>query len=151
MQVYRITLAKWSTGLVASGNPARWNSKGKFVIYTAATRALACLENVVQRSGEGLDSRFRVMIISIPIKIKTKEIKLSELPDDWHDNLGYSDCQILGDQWYDEVTTAVLKVPSAIIQSEFNYVLNPKHSDFSKITLLKTEEFFYDPRLKKNR
>ena len=100
MQVYRITLAKWSTELVASGNPARWNSKGKFVIYTAATRALACLENVVHRSGEGLDSGFNVMVISIPPKIIIKEIALTELPDDWHNYLSYSDCQILVSQLY---------------------------------------------------
>jgi RES domain-containing protein len=54
MEVYRISLARWTTALTASGNAARWNSKGKFVIYTASSAALACLENVVYRSGEGM-------------------------------------------------------------------------------------------------
>jgi len=148
MQVYRITLSKWSSELVASGNPARWNSKGKFVLYTAATRALACLENVVHRSGEGLDSRFHVMVISIPNTLKISKLLSGDLPDNWKDYSSYSDCQALGDNWYEQERTAVLKVPSAIIPEECNYLLNTKHPDFSKIDLMQTEEFFFDQRLK---
>ena len=58
MLVYRITKTMYADRLVASGGAARWNSRGQFVIYTAATRALACLENVVHRSGEGLTAIF---------------------------------------------------------------------------------------------
>lgn len=150
MQVYRITLSKWSEKLVAAGNSARWNSKGNFVIYTAASRALACLENVVHRSGEGLSSYFRVMVISIPAKLKMEEIDASELSQDWSDYMGYPTCQEIGDRWYDEAKTAVLKVPSAIIPTEFNYILNLKHPDFSKIKLLHSKGFYFDPRLKKS-
>ena len=66
MRVYRITLARFSTNLYASGFVARWNSEGTFVIYTAGSRSLACLENLVHRSGEGLDAGFRVPSAIIP-------------------------------------------------------------------------------------
>jgi RES domain-containing protein len=80
MRVFRISLSKWSNKLTASGYPGRWNSKGKYVIYTAGSRALACLENVVHRSGEGLNNNFKVMIIEIPSKIKITELKKKNSP-----------------------------------------------------------------------
>ena len=66
MEVYRICLAEYAKGLFASGARGRWNVKGSFVIYTAGSRALACLENVVHRSGEGLQSIFKVLVIHVP-------------------------------------------------------------------------------------
>jgi RES domain-containing protein len=66
MIVYRITLEKWARNLAASGRAARWNSNGRFMLYTASTRALAYLENVVHRHGMGKDDFFKVMVINIP-------------------------------------------------------------------------------------
>lgn len=148
MLVYRIALKRWSNELIASGNPARWNTKGNYIIYTASTRALACLENVVHRSGEGLNGNFKVIVISIPASMKHKEIKLSELPFGWHDFINYKDCQSIGDRWYREGKTAILKVPSAIVPKEFNFLLNTRHKDFPKIKLVETEDFLFDSRLK---
>jgi len=148
MKVYRISLAKWSKKLTASGFPARWNSKGKFVIYTASSTALACLENVVHRSGEGLNQNFKVMIIEIPSKVKISNINLKKLPKDWHKFEFYSMSQKLGDKWIDSQKTAVLKVPSSIIKREFNYLINPNHPDFKFVKLIDIEDFEFDPRIK---
>ena len=41
----------------------------------------------------------------------------------------------LGDRWLNEQESAALKVPSAVIPVEFNYVLNPRHKDFGKIEI----------------
>lgn len=59
MLVYRIALVKFSDSLKASGRAARWNSNDIDVIYTASSRALACLENVVHRNQLGLSSNFK--------------------------------------------------------------------------------------------
>ncbi len=148
MIVYRISHTRWATKLSASGNSARWNSKGKMVIYAASSRALACLENVVHRSGEGLESTFKVMLIDIPKRLTISEIKLKDLPKNWfeYENIGI--CQSIGDKWMDEAKSAVLKVPSAIIPNEFNYVLNTNHPTFKSIKLVGTEPFKFDPRIK---
>ena len=148
MIVYRICLAKWSKKLTASGYPSRWNSKGKFVIYTASTRALACLENVVHRSGEGLNDNFKVMLIEIPKIVITGEVKIDDLPKDWFEFEFYSDCQKIGDKWISDSKTAVLKVPSSIIAKEFNYLINVNHRDFKHIKLVGIEDFKFDPRIK---
>jgi len=150
MTVYRICLEKWAHQLTASGFPARWNSKGTFVIYTAGSRALACLENVVHRSGEGLNDDFRTMVIEIPSTLEITEIATENLPKNWTEIQAYSDSQKIGDAWIRERKTAVLRVPSSIIQKEYNYLLNPNHPDFHKIKLTQIEPFVFDSRIKGN-
>ena len=150
MIVYRITLAIYSTKLLASGYPARWNSKDVKMIYTAQSRALACLENVVHRNSKGLQKNFRVMQISIPNDIFLKEIKETDLVTGWKefDKMPYT--QSLGDQWVREAKSAILKIPSAIVSGDSNYLLNPGHKDFLKIKLLRTEPFEFDDRINEN-
>lgn len=147
MNVYRITLDKWSHKLTASGYPARWNSKGKFVIYTAQNRALACLENMVHRSGEGLFKQFKVMVIQLPENIKCEIIDPKNLPEDWFEFKNYDICQQIGDEWLEKCENPILQVPSVIIANEYNYLINPNHPDFKTIELLRSESFEFDPRL----
>ena len=153
MEVFRITHKKWSNRLTASGLPARWNSTGVFVIYTAGSRALACLENVVHRASSGLKAPFITMIILIPDDLIIKELLLDELPKDWSKSgePGYSKCQPFGDSWINSLESAILKVPSAIVPEDSNYLLNPSHPDFDKISIISEEPFAFDERIKKNK
>lgn len=146
MIVFRIVHEKWSNNLLASGNEARWNSEGNLVIYTSGSRALACLENFVHRSGETSRQLFKTMVIEIPDYIKMDEISTKQLPGDWHDRMNFSFTRSLGDAWLRSLTSAVLKIPSAIIREENNYLLNPMHKDFKKIKLKGREDFRFDPR-----
>lgn len=149
MIVYRITLAKWTGSLTASGRAARWNGNGHFMIYAASTRALACLENVVHRRSIGTDDLFRVTLIEIPDDIKIIKIDKKRLPANWQEYINYASCQSIGNGWLNENKTAVLRVPSAIIAEEYNYLLNPKHPDFTRIKIRSTERFTFDERLLK--
>jgi len=146
MNVFRITTAQWCKSLTASGYPARWSAKGRFVIYTAGSRALACLENLVHRSGEGNNALYKVMIIEIPEKVAIEVLDETTLKKDWHNINQYAYCQSLGSKWLNESETAVLKVPSVVIKKEHNYLINPNHPDFSKIKLTGNEDFDFDKR-----
>jgi len=148
MLVYRIVLEKWSQSLTASGQTARWNSRGRFVLYTAGTRALACLENVVHRNSRGLNQLFKTMVIEVPDDVLIEGIQAENLPDGWHEFDSYHVTQQLGDAWVDGLKSTVLAVPSAIIPAEQNYLFNPQHPDFQKIKMLRTEDFVFDPRIK---
>jgi len=148
MEIYRICLTKYAGELVASGNPGRWNLRGQFVIYAAGSRALACLENVVHRSGEGLNSLFQVLRIEVPDELAVEEITLAELPPDWQLPSAYARCQPLGAAWYGRQQAAVLRVPSSIIAHEHNYVLNTRHPDFNRIRIVAREDFTFDSRIK---
>lgn len=148
MLVYRISLSKFANGLVASGRAARWNSNDVKVIYTANSRALACLENVVHRSKLGLSFNFSVMEINIPDSLAITAVNLKDLPVNWDQFENMHLMQKLGDNWIEEGKTAVLKVPSSIIHEEFNYLLNPNHPDFKKIKLERVKPFLFDDRIK---
>ena len=148
MEIYRITLAKWANNLVASGNAARWNSNGMRVIYAAQNRSLACLENVVHRTSLGLNKDFKVMIISVPDSLEVEIVQHTMLPVQWAKSARCPLCRHFGDEWLKSQRTAILKVPSALVKYEYNYLLNPLHPDFSHIQLIRTEPFEFDNRIK---
>lgn len=149
MQLYRITLAKYTYQLYASGYPGRWNSKGIPVIYCSWSRSLACLENLVHRSNLVLSDIFSVMLIDVDDHIERSKISLEELESNWHTTnpSSYRVCQAEGDRWFKGLDSCVLEVPSAIIHAESNYVLNPRHPDFKHVKLIGKEEFSFDPRV----
>ena len=147
MDVYRITLAKWAESLTGSGYPARWNPKGYHVIYSAGSRALACLENLVHRSGEGLNAGFKIASIHVPDSVLADEVLLDSLPPGWYSVEGYQICQELGSKWLEEQRSCTLKVPSSIIQDEWNLLINPAHPDFGQISIRSVRDFSFDQRL----
>jgi RES domain-containing protein len=147
MTVYRIAKEEYSTALKASGYAARWNHKGSFVIYTAESRSLACLENLVHRSGEGNNSLYRVMIVQIPESIGITILDEGKLRPDWKNPESELYCRNIGADWLSTSVTAILKVPSVLIKNEFNFIINPNHPDFKKIKLTGTEDFIFDQRL----
>lgn len=148
MIVYRITLEKFANTLAASGNPARWNSKDVKAIYTAGSRSLACLENVVHRSSLGLKDDFRTILVAIPDDLEIEALKIPDLDPRWRQYSHYPYTQKLGDEWIRRASAAVLKVPSAIIPEEHNYIINPLHENFSRIQYLGNEPFSFDERIK---
>lgn len=147
MLVYRITLEKWAGILTGSGFSARWNSKGLFVIYTASTRALACLENLVHRSGEGLNHSFCVTEIFIPDDCSSLSVDEYDLPDQWHRRSNYPICQQIGDQWLEEQASLLCLVPSSIIKEEKNILINPEHPEFHRVEVNSVTPFRFDSRL----
>lgn len=152
MIVYRISKAKYASSLNASGIYGRWNSEGKKVIYTGGSAALSSLEVAVHRSGASLTSGdYFIAKIKIPDKVLIEEVQLTELTNinpEWIKPTNCLMTQHWGDIWLASLTSAVLKVPSAIIPMEFNYLLNVEHPDFSLILIDSIAPFSFDPRLK---
>ena len=91
------------------------------------------------------------MEITIPDQLEVSVISIRDLPEGWHKSgdPGYRKCQPFGDQWISESGSAVLKVPSAIIPKESNYLINPNHPDFLKISIKSEEPFIFDGRIKR--
>jgi RES domain-containing protein len=148
MLVYRIALAKYAGKLIASGRAARWNPNEFKMIYTASSRSLACLENVVHRDKMGLSQIFNIMTIECPDHIKIKTIHLKDLPANWADFDQMPKSQNIGLKWLKDNETAMLQVPSSIVEEEVNYLLNPNHKDFKLMRIIKTQSFIFDGRIK---
>ena len=149
MEIYRITLEKWAGKLVASGFPARWNSKGIEMLYFASSRSLACLENVVHRKPIELSLNFKVTVIDIPNTL-VQDLDINLLPDKWNlpNPAAYKLCSKIGDDWILGMSSLLLKVPSAIVKDEYNFLLNPNHPDFVKVKIINIEPFCFDSRIK---
>lgn len=148
MEVFRISSKKHSKSLTASGVSNRWNKDNQFVLYTGEFRSLSTLENVAHLNIMPL-IKFEVMVISIADDERLfKRIQIKDLPSDWRSDAQYPALQDIGNEWYINRETLVLQVPSAIIQQEFNYVINTAHPDFLKmVSLIRHEEYFWDERL----
>jgi RES domain-containing protein len=150
MEVFRIAAPRYAQVLTASGVANRWNTAGQYVLYTAANASLACLENVVHRGAEGLQAPFKLMRLEIPDQLLIEEVTLNLLPAGWQQVASYAQCQEIGAAWYQLRRSAVLKVPSAIIAFEANYLLNTGHPDFGQVKLLGAEDFVFDSRIKQD-
>jgi RES domain-containing protein len=125
----------------------RWSSPGRPVVYTAQSASLAALEILVHLGrGATLQSYVRIAC-SIP-KSLVARLDRSRLPAHWRSYPAPQALQQLGDEWLKEQTSAVLEVPSAIIDSESNYLLNPLHPGFSSIEVNEPRPFDFDVRLR---
>lgn len=149
MIVYRIAQAKYANDLFASGRANRWNISGDYVIYASTTRSLATLELLVHRSGFnmiGVD--YKVMLINIHKKASIHTLDSKDLVKDWRNMRGYADTQEIGHSWVEKRKDLILKVPSAVIPQEYNFIINTEHPLFKEqIKLSKNEPYAFDNRL----
>jgi RES domain-containing protein len=126
----------------------RWNSKGRRVVYTGGNPAIAALEMIVHL-GEPSDLD-RLRYVLVPVEFDQGLIsRPSSLPSDWNADPPPHTAAAVGDAWVLSGTSAVLEVPSAVIQRENNYLINVEHPDYNKIVIGKPEPFEFDSRLKK--
>jgi RES domain-containing protein len=150
--VWRITKQKHAknafTGDGARLYGGRWNSAGKLVVYTAESRALALAEILVHLESAGVLSKYVVFRVEID-EPYIAHLDLGDLPKNWRAEPAPRRLQILGDEWLASGKSAALRVPSAIVVGEFNYLLNPLHPDFSELRIRSPERFSIDRRLVK--
>jgi RES domain-containing protein len=126
----------------------RWNSVGTRMVYVAGSRSLATLEVLVHTEDITIiEGDYSIIPVSIPSDI-VLEVSNHELPDGRSSPEPIAEAQIFGDAWVREHRSAVMRVPSAVTNGERNYLLNPAHSDFSKIAIGPPEPFRLDPRLR---
>ena len=151
MRVYRIGdeshAKKAFNGDGARIYGGRWNKPGVALVYASATLSLAALELLVHLDAEEFPTSLVVVSADIPPSLQILEISLARLPDDWQAYPGPETLQSMGTHWVKETHFAVVSVPSAIIPSERNFLVNPKHPDFSRIVIHKPTPFTLDPRL----
>ncbi|UHG94451.1 RES family NAD+ phosphorylase [Spirosoma oryzicola] len=149
MEVFRISKEIHANSLSSSGSANRWNLKGQQVIYTGSSRSLSSLELVVHRGAIQPATKYKVMVISIADEdYLIKQIQQKDLPANWRSLAGYTALQTIGSTWYNSQESLVLKVPSAVIVYEYNYVINTEHPDFNRnVQIVRTEDYFWDSRL----
>jgi RES domain-containing protein len=130
---------------------SRWVPKGVPVIYTSATLSLAALELFVHTDPDLAPARLVSIPTDIPDDLPVHELAVSDLPRSWREIPAPAELQELGRSWIVEAKAATLSVPSVIVPTERNYVLNPAHAGFPRIQIGAPDDFSFDPRLWKGR
>jgi len=148
MRVWRLTRATHATDPLSGRGAAlaggRWNSPGTRVAYTATSRALAALEMLVHVTRDSVPPD----MVFVPVDVPDRLIReAARLPDDWA-NLPYGpDARRFGDAWIDEHRSLGLLVPSVVVPTECNLLLNPGHRAFGRVRSGPVERFAFDRRL----
>lgn len=150
MELFRLTRTKFSKSLSGKGaaeKGARWNSNGIEMIYTAANRSLAMAEVAVHFTLATLPTDYLMMTIFVPDDIAIKKLKISELSSDWNEFPHPISTQKIGDKFIRENKYCVFQVPSSVTKGDFNYLINPNHKEFTKIKIIRVEDFPFDIRI----
>ncbi len=148
IQAYRLAFREFAdqafTGEGAMRFGGRWNRRGTALVYTSASRALATLELLVHVKSSSIVDPIVLFALEFPEELV--EIP-DRIPARWSANPPSALAQQYGDEWAAESRSAVLRVPSAIVPNEFNFLLNPNHPDFHQIEIGRPVRFRIDPRL----
>ena len=122
----------------------RWNRKGTAVVYTAATRSLAILEMLVQADPL---PKYMAVPATLPAGLRLAALSENSLPPDWRSMPLSESLRSLGGAWIAAGETCALRVPSAVVPAECNFLLNPAHPDLGKIRIGAPEPLSLDRRL----
>jgi RES domain-containing protein len=122
------------------------NSRGVAVIYTSASLSLAALEMLAHLQSVTLLAKYHMRRLTFDEKLVTS-LDISDLPPDWRESPPSPEVQHIGDAWVAAAKSAILRVPSALLPQEANYILNPAHPDFPKIKLDPPGPFVFPPRI----
>ncbi|SDD16498.1 RES family NAD+ phosphorylase [Niabella drilacis] len=148
MKIYRISKCAYIDDLSGTGAasfPGRWHNKGTYILYTAASPSLALLESVVHIT---TIVKLELCIIGLEIPgTSIQEVFREQLPEGWFRNPPPDQLKNIGDQFVEEGQFLALKVPSAVMQEEYNYLLNPAHPDFESVKVVYSRHLHLDQRL----
>ena len=115
------------------------------VVYASGSISLAALETLVHLNPP---MSFTYAVISASFdEALVEKLPAADLPPDWAAEPPSPSTQRIGDQWAKAGRSAVLQLPSVLVPTESNYLLNPAHPDFRKMRFGKPEKFAFDPRL----
>lgn len=152
MVLYRIAKKQYAEDLSGEGARlfgGRWNSRGLPMVYTSETRSLAFAEMLVNTSmslAQHMPDVFSLISLHLSDKIMIEEIRLADLPPSWNSYPHALEVCKQGDLWIKSNKSLLLRVPSAVVQGEYNVLINPLHKDVKKIRI-KVEGFPFDERL----
>jgi RES domain-containing protein len=152
MRVYRITKSPYVHDLSGTGARiygGRWNHKGISLIYTSESRALATVEYLVHAPISIVPTNISIVTIEIPDRIIPREISISDLPSNWRDYPATLELVDIGTNWALSNETLLLRVPSAVIEHEFNMLINPSHPEIKYVIISNIEKYKIDERLRR--
>ena len=150
MEVYRIARTEFIRDLSGYGPRTfggRWNRKGTSVVYTSESRALATTEYLVHVPVSLMPDDLSIATITIPQEASIQTVDIIDLPANWRAYPADPALADFGSGWVAQSDSLLLRVPSVIVEKEFNILINPMHSEFGGVTITAVDRYQFDPRL----
>ena len=147
---WRLSKTRWASsafdGEGARLHGGRWNSIGTRVAYASESIALATLEVLVGLQDTAVLFSYSLIRVEFPEDL-VEDLPKQALPPAWNGHPPSPETQRIGDRWVAEARSAVLRVPSAVVDAESNFLLNPRHAGFGRVRVHPPQPFRMDPRL----
>ncbi len=147
MIIYRCALKKWIKDISGKGAylyGGRWNSPGLAMVYAAENNVLAALEVAMRIPLESISSDYLMVPLEFPDSVSIYKPKL---PADW--NLSLETTRSIGAGFLKKEKYLIMKVPSALVSDSYNFLINPNHSEITKIKVMEPRTILFDKRLMK--
>ncbi len=151
MQVWRICRARHAatafSGEGARRVSGRWNPVNLPMVYTSLSLSLAALETFVHLDPSVAPDD--LVSIGAPLPGATADcerLSVETLPKDWR-RLNQASLQQTGADWVRSGRSLALMVPSAVVEGEWNVLLNPAHPQMAKVLVGEPRPFLFDARM----
>lgn len=145
--VARRHLSTALTGQGAAIAGGRWNCKGTPVVYTSESIAAAMLEVLVHLDLALAPPDLVYLRLQLPEGAPIETVEVSDLPSDWRRYPAPIELARIGDDWARRGSTLALNVPSAVVPTGRNILLNPAHPDMVAVRRAAAHPLILDPRL----
>lgn len=150
MNVYRITKRRYAEDMSGTGafiNGGRWNSPGKYALYTSENPSLCTLEARVHLKAY-IPGGFVMVRYELPENYILDVHTLGALPDGWNRVSPYHLYTVVtGDRFLHSTSHLALRIPSIVVDNQFNFLINPLHPQVRDIKILAIDAFHFDKRL----
>lgn len=116
------------------------------MVYVAGSVSLAVLEVLVHLGDVGVLTSYSLCAVEFDDGL-IEPLDRSRLPADWRSYPAPPGLHEIGDAWVRGGSSVILEVPSAVVERESNYLINPAHPDFASVNVGEPEPFEFDSRL----
>jgi RES domain-containing protein len=149
MKVWRLSAQKYEktafSGIGAARNPGRWNMREGHVVYCSENLAVAMIERLVYILDEP-KKPYVYFEVNLPDEL-VSFLDAADLPPNWDEYPHPESTQQIGNAWLVNKISVALRVPSVVVPEAFNYLFNPDHEDFSRVSWSKPKLLTHDKRL----
>ncbi len=150
MELFRITQARYAADMTGEGSRlygARWNNIGTACIYTAENRGLSLCEHFCSSSLAAPIPHLSILTYSIETEY-IFTLQLGDLPSNWREIKHPEETRNLGTDLIKSNQYAIIKVPSVIMEEEYNCIINIYHPDFKTLKIKYIRPFYLDSRFR---
>ncbi|MCG2588707.1 RES family NAD+ phosphorylase [Rhodohalobacter sulfatireducens] len=150
MDLFRITKKQYIRDLSGEGSRrfgGRWNEQGTAMLYASQNESLAALEILAHTPISEIPNDLSLLVLSIPSSIALKSVDPNELPDNWMDYPSPHELARIGSRWVQSGASLMLQVPSALVRTDWNVLINPAHPQMDKVKIKEVFNFQFDSRI----